>query len=61
VNYFIEKVERRTRKPWITLEMISKMDGRRKWKNVNNEKGRKDRRLRKLIAKSHRRVQEGIY
>jgi hypothetical protein len=34
------KVERRARKPWITQEMISKMDERRKWKNVNNEEGR---------------------
>jgi hypothetical protein len=33
----VGKVERRVRKPWITQEMISKMDERRKWKNVNNE------------------------
>jgi hypothetical protein len=37
----VGKVERRARKPWITQEMISKMDERRKWKNVNNEEGRK--------------------
>jgi hypothetical protein len=36
------KVEKRARKPWITQEMISKMDGRRKWKSVNNEDGRKN-------------------
>jgi hypothetical protein len=24
-------------KPWILQEMVSKMDGRRKWKTVNNE------------------------
>jgi hypothetical protein len=43
----VGKVERRPRKPWITQEMISKMDERRKWKNVNNEEGRKNyRRLR---------------
>jgi hypothetical protein len=33
----VGKVERRAGKPWITQEMISKMDERRKWKNVNNE------------------------
>jgi hypothetical protein len=38
----VGKVERRVRKPWITQEMISKMDERRKWKNVNNEEGRKN-------------------
>jgi hypothetical protein len=43
----VGKVERRVRKPWITQEMISKMDEQRKWKNVNNEEGRKNyRRLR---------------
>lgn len=36
----VEKPERRTRKPWITQEVISQMDGRGKWKNVNNEDGR---------------------
>jgi len=40
-------VERRARKPWIIQEMISKMDERKKWKNVNTEEGRKNyRRLR---------------
>jgi hypothetical protein len=28
--------------PWIIQEMISKMDEGRKWKNVNNEDGRKN-------------------
>jgi len=43
----VGKVEKRARKPWITQEMISKMDKRRKWKNVNTEEGRKNyRRLR---------------
>jgi len=38
-------VEKRARKPWITWitqEMISKMGERRKWKNVNNEEGRRN-------------------
>jgi hypothetical protein len=38
----VGKVERGARKPWITQEMISKMDERRKWKNVNNEDGKKN-------------------
>jgi hypothetical protein len=38
----VGKVEKRARNPWITQEMISKMDERRKWKNVNNERGRKN-------------------
>jgi type I site-specific restriction endonuclease len=47
VSDLVGKVERRARKPWITQEMISKIDERRKWKNVNNEEGRKNyRRLR---------------
>jgi hypothetical protein len=37
VSDLVGKVERRARKPRITQEMISKMDERRKWKNVNNE------------------------
>jgi hypothetical protein len=37
-------VQKRTRKPRITKEMISKMDERRKWKNVNTEEGRKNKR-----------------
>jgi hypothetical protein len=33
----VGKLEKGARKPWITQEMISKMDERRKWKSVNNE------------------------
>jgi hypothetical protein len=36
----MEKPERRTRKPWNTQEVISQIDGRGKWRNVNNEDGR---------------------
>ena len=43
----VGKVGNRARKPCITQEMISKMDERRKWKNVNSEEGRMNyRRLR---------------
>jgi hypothetical protein len=38
----IGKVEKRGRKSWITGEMMGKMDERGKWKNVNNEEGRKN-------------------
>jgi hypothetical protein len=37
----VGKVENRSRKPWITQEINSKMDKRRKWKSVNNEEGEK--------------------
>ena len=38
----VGKVEKRARKPWIAQEMVSKMGERRKWKNVNNEEGRRN-------------------
>jgi len=37
ISDLVGKVEKRARKPWITQEMISKMDERREWKNVNTE------------------------
>jgi type I site-specific restriction endonuclease len=53
VSGLVGKVERRARKPWITEELISKMDERRKWKNVNNEEGRKNyRRLRNELKRA---------
>jgi len=49
----VGKVEKRARKPWITQEMISKMDERRKWKNVNTEEGRNNyRRLRNELKRA---------
>jgi hypothetical protein len=42
ISDLVGKVEKRASKPWITQEMISKMDERRKWKNVNTEEGRKN-------------------
>jgi len=48
----VGKVEKRARKPWITQEMISEMDERRKWKNVNTEEGRKNyRKLRNELKR----------
>ena len=49
----VGKVEKRARQPWITQEMISNMDERRKWKNVNIEEGRKNyRRLRNELKRA---------
>ena len=53
ISDLVGKVEKRTRKPWITQEMISKMDEQRKWKNVNTEEGRKNyRRLRNELKRA---------
>jgi hypothetical protein len=38
----VGKVEKIARKPWVTQEMISKMEESRRWKNVNTEEGRKN-------------------
>jgi len=47
------KVERRARKPWISQEMISEMNERRKWENVNTEEGRKNyRKLRNELKRA---------
>ena len=52
ISDLIGKVKKRARKPWITQEMISRMDERRKWKNVNTEEGRKNyRTLRKELKR----------
>jgi len=57
----VGKVEKTSRKPWITQEMISKMDERRKWKNVNNEEGRKNyRRLRNELKKATDNAKKNI-
>jgi len=42
ISDLVGKVEKRARKPWITQEMVSKMDERRKWKNVKTEEGRRN-------------------
>ena len=53
ISDLVGKVEKRGRKPWITQGMISKMDERRKWKNVNTEEGRKNyRRLRNELKRA---------
>ena len=53
ISDLVCKVEKRARKPWMTEEMISKMDERRKWKNINNEEGRRNyRRLRNELKRA---------
>ena len=47
VSDLVDKVEKRAIKPWITQEMISKLDERRKRKNVNTEEGRRNCRRRR--------------
>jgi type I site-specific restriction endonuclease len=42
ISDLVGKVEKRARKPRITQEAISKMDERRKWKNVNSDESRKN-------------------
>jgi hypothetical protein len=56
----VGKVKKRARKQWIAREMIGKVDERRKWKNVNNEEGRKksrenSKKTAERIEKSHRK------
>jgi hypothetical protein len=49
----VGKVENIARKPWITQEMTSKMDEKRRWKNGNSEEGTKNcRRLRNELKRA---------
>jgi hypothetical protein len=49
----VGKVVKRARKPWITQEIMSKIDSRRRWKNINTEEGRKNyRRLRNELKRA---------
>jgi len=53
ISYLGGKVEKGARKPWVTQEMFSKMDERRKWKNVNTEEDRKNyKRLRNELKRA---------
>jgi hypothetical protein len=42
IGDLVGKVEKKTRKPWIIQEMIGKINEGMKWKNDNNEEGRKN-------------------
>ena len=62
VSDLVGKVEKRARKPWIPQEMISKMDERRKWKNVNTEEGRRLRNeLKRATEKAKKEYLENMY
>jgi type I site-specific restriction endonuclease len=53
IGDLVGKVEKIARKPWVTQEIIGKMEKRRKWKNVNNEEGRRNyRRLRNELKRA---------
>jgi type I site-specific restriction endonuclease len=53
ISDLVGKVEKRARKTWITQEIISKMDERRKWKNINTEEDKKIyRRLRNELKRA---------
>jgi type I site-specific restriction endonuclease len=53
VSDLVGKVEKRARKPWITREIMGKIDERRKWKNVSTEEGKKNyRRLRNELKRA---------
>jgi hypothetical protein len=57
----VRKFEKSARKPWITQDMTSKMDERRKWKYVNTEEGRNnDRRLRNELKEAKNNAKENI-
>ncbi|PNF18588.1 hypothetical protein B7P43_G06262 [Cryptotermes secundus] len=59
ISDLVGKVEKIARKPWVTQEMMSKMEERRKWKNVNNEEGRrKYRRLRNELKRATDRAKK---
>jgi hypothetical protein len=60
----VRKVKRRTSRPWITLEIISRVDHQRKWKNENN-KGKRNHtnqknELNKAIEKTKKEYHDNI-
>jgi hypothetical protein len=55
----VSEVDKKTRKPWITQEIINKMGQRRKRKKINNEEGRKNyRRLRNELKRATDKAQK---
>ena len=53
------KKEKRAKKPWITDEMIKKMDERRKWKSVNTTTGQQNyRRLNNELRRETDKARE---
>ena len=59
ISDLVGKVEKRARKSWITQEMISTVDERRKWKDVNTEEGRMNyRKLRNELKRATERAKK---
>jgi hypothetical protein len=53
ISDLVGKVEKRARNPWFAQKMISKMDERKEWKNVNNDEGTKNyRRLKHKLKRA---------
>jgi hypothetical protein len=48
----VGKVDSKARKPWITHEVIGKVDEQRKWKNDNNEELQNYRKLRNKLKRT---------
>ena len=66
-KYYIESAKEslgyskgsRTKKTWVTDEMLMKMNERRKWKAVNDEEGRKNyRRLNNELRRTTDKARE---
>ena len=60
VTDLVGKVEKRPRKPWITQQIINKMDGQRKWQNAVREVERKNYRNLRNILKGTTEKQESV-
>jgi len=54
----VGKFEKRARKQWVTQEMVSKIDERRKRKNVNTEEGRNYRSLRNELKRATKKAKK---
>lgn len=61
MSNWVGKGDRKARKPYITEEISSKMDERRKWKTVNNEEGTPIKRLRNKLTEPQTRLQCNIF
>jgi len=58
VSVLVGKFEKRARKQWVTQEMVSKIDERRKRKNVNTEEGRNYRSLRNELKRATKKAKK---
>jgi RPA family protein len=61
ISDLVEKVDKRARKPWITQEMISKIDERKKLKNVSIVENRTNcRMMRKKLKEATENAKSNI-